>query len=43
MSSKHSFSAASFAGGAEWDPGGAEWRAAESTGLRRRNAASTSG
>jgi hypothetical protein len=30
-------------GGAAWDPGGAEWRAAESTGLRRRNAASTSG
>src|SRR5207253_7864514 len=31
------------AGGAAWDPGGAEWRAAESTGLQRRNAASTSG
>ena len=29
--------------GAEEDPGGAERRAAESTGLRRRNAASTSG
>jgi len=34
---------ASGAGGAAWDPGGAEWRTAESTGLQRRNAASTSG
>ena len=25
------------AGGAAWDPGGAEWRTAESTGLQRRH------
>src|SRR2546428_12574652 len=31
------------AGGAERDPGGAEWTAAESAGLRRRKAMSTSG
>src|SRR2546426_5845869 len=31
------------AGGGEWDPGGAEWPAAESSGLRRRKAMSTSG
>src|SRR5437667_9198702 len=31
------------AGGAERDPGGAEWPTAESAGLRRRKAMSTSG
>ena len=30
-------------GGAAWDPGGAEWPAVESAGLRRRKAMSTSG
>src|SRR5207245_1389248 len=30
-------------GGAEWDPGGAEWPTAESAGLQRRKVMSTSG
>src|SRR2546427_749400 len=37
------FLATAEAGGGEWDPGGAEWPTAESSGLRRRKAMSTSG
>ena len=33
----------SMAGGSEWDPGGAEWPTAESSGPRRRKDMSTSG